>query len=88
MNKYEKRAQAERKAAVRSSMTIWSAGIALLIVVGLILWLSTSAPSGFYTRSAIGVAVLLLVVRQVSRRLKSGAPRAAQPDPKSTIKLN
>lgn len=88
MNKYEKRAQAERKAALRSSMTIWSAGLALIVVVVLIMGLSSSAPSGFYSKAAIVVAILLLIVRQLSRRLRGSAPRAAQPDPKSSIKLD
>jgi hypothetical protein len=88
MNKYEKRAQAERKAALRSSMTLWSAGIALIVVVVLIMGLSSAAPSGFYSKAAVGVAILLLIVRQVSRRLRGSEPRAAQPDPKSSIKLD
>jgi hypothetical protein len=88
MNKYEKRGQAERRAASRSSMSIWSAGLALIVVVVLIMGLSTQAPSGFYSKAAIGVAILLLIIRQVSRRLRSGTPRAAEPDPKSSIKLD
>jgi len=88
MNKYEQRAKAERKAAVRSATSIWSAGLALIVVVVLIMGLSTSAPSSFYSKAAIGVAVLLLIVRQLSRRLQSNAPRASQPDPKSSIKLD
>jgi hypothetical protein len=88
MNKYEKRAQAERKAALRSSMTIWSAGIALIVVVVLIMGLSASAASSFYSKAAVGAAILLLVGRQLSRRLRGGASRAAQPDPKSSIKLD
>jgi hypothetical protein len=38
--------------------------------------------------AAIVLAILLLVFRQLSRRLKTKGPRAAQPDPKSTIKLS
>jgi hypothetical protein len=88
MNKYEKRAMAERKVSMRSSTTLWSAGIALILVVVLILGLSASAPSDFFKKAAIVVAILLLVVRQLSRRLRNGAPRAAEPDPKSSIKLS
>jgi 4-hydroxybenzoate polyprenyltransferase len=88
MNRLEKRALSERKAAVRSSMTIWSVGIALLVVVFLILGISGSAPSGFYPRVALGIALLILMIRLVSRRLRSEAPRAAQPDPKSSLNLN
>lgn len=88
MNKYERRAEQERKAALRFSMMIWTAGLALLAVVIAILGLSTSAPSSFWSRSAIALAVLLLVLRQLSRRLKNRRPRAAEPDPRSTLNLH
>jgi hypothetical protein len=88
MNRYEERAQRERRAALRSSMLMGSAGIALVIVVLLIVGLRSSAPSGFYSRAAIGIAVVLLIFRQVNRRLRHRTPRAAQPDPKSTLKLD
>jgi hypothetical protein len=88
MNKYEKRAQAERKAVVRSSLTLGGAGLALIVVVVLILWLNSSAPAGYFSKVAIGVAILLFVSRIVGRRFRSGPPRAAQPDPKSIIKLD
>jgi len=88
MNKYEKRAQAERKAVVRSSMTLGGAGLALIVVVVLIVWLNSSAPAGYLSKVVIGVAILLLVVRIASRRWRSGPPRAAQPDPKSVLKID
>jgi cytochrome b561 len=73
---------------MRSSMTMWTAGIALVIVVLLILGLSSSASPTFFYRAAIGVAVLLLIVRQVMRRLRRGSPRAAEPDPQSRLHLD
>jgi hypothetical protein len=88
MNKYEKRAQAERKSMVRSSMKLGGAGLALLIVVVLILWLNSSAPAGYFSKVAIGAAILLLGVRIASRRYRGGPPKAAQPDPKSVLKLD
>ena len=88
MNKYEKRAQAERKAVVRTSMTLGGAGLALLVVVVLILWLNSSAPQGYLSKVVIGLALFLLVVRLLGRRFKSGTPKAAQPDPKSALKLD
>jgi FtsH-binding integral membrane protein len=87
MNRYEERAQKERRTALRSSMTMGTAGLALVVVVLLIVGLSSSAPPRFFTQAAIGVAVLLLILRQVSRRLKHRAPRAAEPDPKSKLNL-
>jgi hypothetical protein len=88
MNKYEQRAEQERKAALRFSLMLWTAGIALVVVLLLILGLSNSAPSGFFSKGAIAAAVLLLVLRQLSRRLRRSGPRAAQPDPRSTLKLD
>jgi len=88
MNKYELRAEQQRKAAPRFSMMLWTAGLALVVVVLLILGLSSSAPSGFFSKTAIGLAVLLLILRQTTRRLKRNAPRAAQPDPRSRLNLN
>jgi hypothetical protein len=89
MNKYEERAERERKAAMRSGMTLWSAGLALVVVIFLILGLSSSAPPSFFSKGAIIVAILLLVLRQLSRRLRTkGSPRAARPDPQSTLKLD
>jgi uncharacterized membrane protein YbjE (DUF340 family) len=88
MNRYEQRAQQQRRSTLRSSMTVGTAGIALIVVVILIAGLSGHAPSGFYSKSAIGLAILLLIFRQVGRRLKSKTPRAAEPDPRSTLKLD
>ncbi len=88
MNKYEQRAEQQRKAALRSSMNLGTAGLALVVVVLLIIGLSGSAPHSFYTKAAIVMAVLLLIFRQLTRRLRGKSPRAAQPDPKSTLKLD
>ncbi len=88
MNKYEARAEQQRKAALRFSLMIWTAGLALVIVVVLILGLSSSAPRGFFSKAAIAAAVLLLILRQLNRRLRGRGPRAAQPDPQSTLKLD
>lgn len=88
MNRYEQRAEQQRRAALRVSMMIWTAGIALVVVVLLILGLSSAAPPRFFSRIAIGVAILLLILRQIGRRLKGKGPRAAQPDPRSRLNLN
>jgi protein-S-isoprenylcysteine O-methyltransferase Ste14 len=88
MNKYEQRADRERKAVLRNSMMLGTAGVALLVVVLLIVGLSSSAPPRFFSVTAIAVALVLLVLRQLSRRLKGKTPRAARPDPRSTLKLH
>ena len=88
MNRYEQRAEQERKAALRFSMMLWTAGLALVVVVLLIVGLSSSAPAGYFSKTGIALAVLLLILRQVTRRLKGRTPRAAQPDPKSQLKLD
>ena len=88
MNKYEQQAKQQRTASLRSSMSLWTAGLALLVVVFVIIGLNGSAPSGFFKIGAVVAAILLLILRQLSRRLRGKSPRAAQPDPKSTLKLD
>ena len=88
MNKHEQRFQRERRPSPASSMSVWNAAAALIIVVLLIVGLSHSGTSPLFTRVVIAAAVLLLVLRQISRRLKGRANRAAQPDPQSTLKLD
>ena len=88
MNKYELRAEQQRRGALRTSLMLWTAGLAFVVVVFLILGLNSQAPPRFFSRGAIVAAVLLLILRQLSRRLRGRAPRSAQPDPRSTLKLD
>ena len=88
MNKYEERAEQQRRAGLRFSMTMWTAGLALIVVVLVILGVSSSGGPRLAPGAAIVLAVLLLVFRQLARRLKTKGSRAARPDPKSTLKLN
>lgn len=88
MNKYEQRASRDRKSALQFSKMLWTAGLALVVVALLILGLSSSAGPSFYSRGAIGLAVVLLIIRQLSRRSRGKAPRAAEPDPRSRLNLN
>ncbi len=88
MNRYEQQARNQRTASLRSSMSLWTAGLALLVVIFIIVGLSSGAPSQFFKAGAVVVAILFLVLRQVRSRLRGKSPRAAQPDPKSTLKLD
>jgi hypothetical protein len=88
MNKYEERAGQQRQSALRFSMMIWTAGAALIVLAIAILGLSSSAPPRFWSRAAIVMAILLLILRQVARRLRTRTPRGAQPDPKSRLNLD
>jgi hypothetical protein len=88
MNKYEQQAMRQRRAALRSTMSLWTAGLFLVAVVILIAGIRESAPPEFFYKAAIGFAVLMLVIRQVSKRMKTNGPRSARPDPKSTLKLS
>ena len=88
MNKYEDRAAQQRQGTLRSSTTLWMAGAALILVILLILGLGHSAPSSFFTRAALVGAIVLLVLRQIARRLRRGPSRAAQPDPQSRLRLD
>ena len=88
MNKYEQQAAEQRRMALRSSSTLWTAGAALILVILLILGLGHSAPSSFFTRAALVGAIVLLFLRQIARRLRKGPSRAAQPDPQSRLDLH
>jgi uncharacterized protein YhaN len=88
MNKHEQQAARQRQAALRSSMSLWTAGLFLVAVVIFIAGIRESAPPDFFYKAAIAMAVLMLVIRQVSKRMKSSGPRSARPDPKSTLKLS
>ena len=87
MNKYVERAEQQRRAGLRFSLSLWTAGLALLAVVLVIFGLSSSAAPRLGPAAAIVLAILLLVFRQLSRRLKTTRSRGA-PDPKSTLKLD
>lgn len=88
MNKYEKRAEQQRRPAMQSAMTMGTAAVALLTVILLIIGVNSSAPQSFFKIAAVVLAVLLLILRQLSRRSRGKVPRAAQPDPQSKIDLN
>lgn len=87
MNQYERRAQQQRRPAMKS-MTMGTAGLALLAVVLLIIGMNSADPQAFLSRAAIGLAIALLIVRQLGRRGSGKAPRAAQPDPQSKLHLD
>jgi high-affinity Fe2+/Pb2+ permease len=87
MSNFDKRTPAERKPAAPSMTAIWGIGVALLLTVVLIFVLSKSGATSFNSKAVIGLAILLLLVRLVRRYMRSGVSRAAQPDPKSNIKL-
>jgi hypothetical protein len=88
MNRHEELAERQRNASMRFSMMLWSAGAGLIVVVLTILGLSMSAPREFWYKGAIVAAVLLLLLRQITRRLRVRNPRSAQPDPGSRLNLN
>jgi len=87
VNKYESRAQEQRKSTLRSSMMMGTAGVALFVIGAIILGLYTSAPSSYYTRAGIIAAVSLVIVRQLNRRMRGRSPRASRPDPQSMLNL-
>lgn len=92
MNKYEKRADRDRKSTLRSSLLYGMAGIALVLLFLVFLGTSSAAPSGFWQKVAIVVAVVLLILRQMQRQLArkghNKKSRAAEPDPQSRLNLD
>ncbi|HEX4769396.1 MAG TPA: hypothetical protein VH351_01105 [Bryobacteraceae bacterium] len=88
MNQYERQAERQRTASMRFSMMLWSAGAGLIAIILTILGLSISAPREFWYKVAIAAAVLLLLLRQIARRLRVRNPRSAEPDPASRLNLD
>lgn len=87
MNKYEKRAQQDRKAALRRAMMAATIGLVLIAIALVILGMSSSQSLAFYQKIAIGIIVLLLILRQIGRRMKRKSKGPA-PDEKSQLKLH
>jgi hypothetical protein len=78
-----------RRPAKRSTGSLWTSFVALLVVVLLILFLSQSEQPRALSKGIAAVAALLLLIRLLSRRFSKGRePRAARPDPESRIKLS
>ena len=89
MNKYEQRAAQERKAALRSSMKIWTAGAALIVVAVAILVLSSSAYVSILLEIGDTRCNFAACVATGKPALpKHKRPRAAEPDPQSKLKLD
>lgn len=84
----EQRLREQRTSQMKGNLNLMSLGATLLVVVLMILGLSYAAPSNYYSRIAIGAAVVLLVLRQVTRRRRGARSKAAEPDPQSRIDLH
>jgi hypothetical protein len=88
MNRYERQAEQTRRASLQSSLLMWSAGGLLVVAALALLGYSSGAPRNFWSRSAVVVAILLLVVRQLGRRLKSNRKNVVKPDEQSMLHLD
>ena len=89
MNQYEERSKRERKSTLRFSLLMGVVGLGLAGLALAGLGVITAAPQHFWSKAIVIVAVLLLVIRQIMRRLNAqGKSRAAEPDPQSRLKLN
>ena len=69
------------------SLLLLTLGGILLVGALAILGYSSGAPQAFWTRAAIGVAILLLILRQVGRRLGRRRSKDVKPDDQSMLHL-
>ena len=81
-------ATGKQQAQMKGNLTLMSLAAALILVALIILGLSYAAPSRYYSRIAIGAAIVLLVLRQLTRRRKGARSKAAEPDPESRLNLH
>ena len=89
MNKYEERAQKDRYGSFRTAMMLLTIGLAVTVLGLILLGNSAVAPRSFWSKAVVTLCVILLIIRQVSRRIgpKQSQRRAAQPDPQSRLNL-
>ena len=88
MNKYEQRAARDRKSPAQFTKHLWTATLVLIVIALLIRNLRSSGGLNFSSRGVIAFAIVLLILRQLSRRSRNKAPRASQPDPRSRLDLD
>ena len=87
MNRFEDQTERQRRSSLRMSLLLLTLGGVLLVGALAILGYSSGAPQAFWTRAAIGVAILLLILRQVGRRLGRRRSKAIKPDDQSMLHL-
>jgi hypothetical protein len=87
MNRFEKQTERQRRSSLRVSLLLLTLGGILLVGALAILGYSSGAPQAFWTRAAIGVAILLLILRQVGRRLGRRGSKDVKPDDQSMLHL-
>jgi membrane protein implicated in regulation of membrane protease activity len=87
MNRFEKQTERQRRSSLRVSLLLLTLGGILLVGALAILGYSSGAPQAFWTRAAIGVAILLLILRQVGRRLGRRRSKDVKPDDQSMLHL-
>jgi hypothetical protein len=88
MNRFERQSEQTRRRSLQNSMLLWSTGGILLVAVLALLGFSSGANQEFWKGAAIIVAVFLLIVRQVGRRIKINRSKAAKPDDQSMLHLD
>jgi len=87
MNRFEKQTERQRRSSLGVSLLLLTLGGILLVGALAILGYSSGAPQAFWTRAAIGVAILLLILRQVGRRLGRRRSKDVKPDDQSMLHL-
>ena len=87
MNRFEKQTERQRRSSLGVSLLLLTLGGILLVGALAILGYSSGAPQAFWTRAAIGVAILLLILRQVGRRLGRRRAQDVKPDDQSMLHL-
>ena len=88
MQAEKQRGDDKRVLQAKSNLTLMSLAVTIVLVVLVVLGLSYAAPSRYFSRTAIGVIVLLVVLRMMTRRKKGQKAKAAEPDPQSRLNLH
>jgi hypothetical protein len=76
-----------RQSTLRNSVLVGAVGLGLAMLALAGLGSLFAVPRSYWTRVALVIAILFLILRQVMRRMNK-KPRTVQPDPESVLKLN
>jgi hypothetical protein len=85
-NKFEQRTQRERRAGLRLGLLLSMCGLGMIVAIVAFVGAAGSGSSTYWRVAACVAALLLLILRQLSRRLnRGGGPKA---DPQSMLNLH
>ena len=77
-----------KPAQLRPSRLLYTGALLLVAIAVAVVRFTSGSAADMWPKAVIAVAVLLLVFRLLSRRVKRNIEKASQPDPESRLHLD